>query len=386
MKIKNFMITLFIVMAFITIPTLTSLTLNIFAVTTLLETEVKVYPNDVINDDLYIAGQLVSISGEVKGDLLTAAGSFVLDGTILGDLFVLGRSVSVLSSGRVEESVRLAGEKVSVQGSIGQDLIMVGSQVMLEYGVPVGGDVLVIAQKAFVAGNVLGKVKVYASEVEILGSIGKDLEITAEKITIFPGTIVEGKFNYSSPEQAITTGSLIKGGIFWNKKAVRFLEEFKSFRVHPVWSFLIGYLALFMTGIFSFLLFPGRVKQIQEKIQKNIWFCLGLGLLFIILTPIAAVLFFVTLVGTPVGIFALFIYLSVLYVSRVYAGLFLGDRIINLLIRKNVHPLISMALGLLILLLLSKVNYVGWLITLIAILVGSGSMAKVFLESYSKFR
>ncbi len=386
MKARRYTFLLLIITGVYLLSSLVSIPWRTLAITTMLETEVEVGVKDVIDDDLYLACQVATIEGHIKGDLLAASGSFTLDGIVEGDLFALARNTVILSSGRVGESARLAGEKVKVQGNVGKDLLLAGGEVNLEYGVTVGGDLVVVAQKAFIAGNVLGKVKVYANEVVILGVVGKDLVITAEKIKILPGAIVEGKLIYTSPEEAIIQRALLKGGMEWNKRTTRFLDIYRDFRIHPIWSFVLGFLALFMAGVFSFLLLPRRVLQIKETIFLHPLLSLALGFLFIILTPVLAILFFITLVGTPVGLFTLFIYLSVLYISRAYTGLFVGDKILSILIKKNFHPVLAMGFGLFILLLLSRLPWVGWLITLVAILMGIGSLVRVILEDYKKSR
>ena len=85
---------------------------------------VLVRADDVVTEDLYAAGNRITIEGRIEGDLIAAAfEEVVISGEVTGDVTVVAGRVTI--TGTVGGSVRVAAGRVEVGGSIAEDLAVV---------------------------------------------------------------------------------------------------------------------------------------------------------------------------------------------------------------------------------------------------------------------
>ena len=85
--------------------------------------EVVIGPDEVVEDDLYVAANEVVVDGTIEGDLVAFGRSVTVNGTVEGDLIAAGQTVEV--GGTVEDDARIAGQALLLGGgaSVGDDLL-----------------------------------------------------------------------------------------------------------------------------------------------------------------------------------------------------------------------------------------------------------------------
>ena len=76
------------------------------------------------------------------------------------------------------------------------------------------------------------------------------------------------------------------------------------------------------------LVAPGFFYDVANACKK-VASASGIGVLFLIALPVAAVLVCITIVGIPVGIAALILYVIALYSTQVFVGAWLGEKILG---------------------------------------------------------
>lgn len=93
---------------------------------------VVVPAGEVIDDDLYAAGETIRIDGTVRGDLITGGRMVTVNGTVEGDL--MSGAQAVVVNGRVGDDVRIAGMTLQIgrDASIGDDVIATGFSLELQ--------------------------------------------------------------------------------------------------------------------------------------------------------------------------------------------------------------------------------------------------------------
>src|SRR5687768_4284776 len=57
--------------------------------------QVVIGRDEVIDDDLYVAANTVTIDGTVKGDLVAFASQITINGTVMGDVLAAGQGVII---------------------------------------------------------------------------------------------------------------------------------------------------------------------------------------------------------------------------------------------------------------------------------------------------
>jgi len=151
---------------------------------------------EVVADDLFLAGDKVSMLGEVQGNLVTGGQEVVIGGTVRGDLIV-GANRLVLLPGSVVEgnlfagaaSVRLEGEvqgsvflgsaylNVEPTASIGANFYSGSYALDLEKGAVIQRDLFAGSAQARLAGQVGRDVNLGAAAVSVEGKIGRNLKV-----------------------------------------------------------------------------------------------------------------------------------------------------------------------------------------------------------------
>src|SRR5690606_1304082 len=140
------------------------------------EENVVVAADEVVDDDLYVTGGDVVVDGTVRGDLLVAAGTVTINGTVEGDLMAAAQTVVI--EGTVGDDARLAGQTLLLgeQARVADDLVTAGYSVETRPGAEIGGDVLLGAYQALLAGPVEGDLTAGAAALALAGMIGGDVQ------------------------------------------------------------------------------------------------------------------------------------------------------------------------------------------------------------------
>lgn len=130
---------------------------------------------EVIDDDLFLAGDNVEVNGTVNGDLFAAGSTVIVNGTVKGSLFSGAQTIIV--NGTVEGSF-YGGSSTFTLGSdasIGRNLYYGGFNLTTEEGSLVNRDLLVGAYQALLSGEVGRDVRVGAAAFELDGIVGGDV-------------------------------------------------------------------------------------------------------------------------------------------------------------------------------------------------------------------
>lgn len=313
---------------------------------------------DNVDGSTTLAGEHVTTTGEVKGiafnvgnnvefagtaDYAVLAGnSITIDGTINNDTFVAGNLVNITENANLDRDVIIAGSEVEISGTIGRNISIYAGSV------------------TFKGANITGSVKVYSSNIKV------DDE-----------TVVEGNFSY--PEDAsieldekIVAGQIIKtdpinsnevniGNILLNK--------------------LISLASLLLTFAVLSLIFGRFFTRIEKKYEK-MDFNLGIetftkGLVILILVPIIMIFLFCIRIGIPLAFVLLALYIIAIYLSTIFTAYLLGYKLWQKFAKKDGNTLLIGVIGLVIIVLLGLIPGVSTFVTLFTLLIGLGVMYDV---------
>jgi len=130
--------------------------------------------------------------------------------------------------------------------------------------------------------------------------------------------------------------------------------------------------ASFIFGMALLLLAPGFFYDVANAC-KRVAPTSGLGVLFLLATPIAAILICFTVVGIPVGIAAVLLYIIAIYSAQVFVGTWLGEKILGAAV--GIAPTLGrLALGLAIIRAVRIIPYLGALLGSIVVVWGLGAL------------
>ncbi len=338
---------------------------------------VTISSGEVVDDDLYIVGGTITIDGTVNGDLWAVGNAIIVNGPVKGSVMAAGRTISI--NGDVGHAVRAAGETVIINSDVNGDVMVGCGQVNIASTATVGGDLLLGVGNARIDGLIEGIIKGGGGGVTISGEVRGNVDLKVENLTILPTANIQGDLIYTSEEEAdIQSGARIGGATTHNLPEVKEsrARDFPFVLFSGIGGKAIGFLMAFIAGLVIILLVPRRLKSIVESIRTRPGPSAGWGALALFVTPIAAVIVCITIIGIPVGLIALALWGIAIYLAQIPVGLFIGRWIIGRF--KNVEGkaimIGALALGLVILKLLGLIPHVGFFIGIAVALFGMGAV------------
>jgi cytoskeletal protein CcmA (bactofilin family) len=329
---------------------------------------VTVGPNEVVNDDLYVAANTVEIQGTINGNLIAFGSTIDVSGTVTRDMMASGGTITI--PGEVQGSVRVAGAQVTVSGKIAGDLVAAAGTLNVNKEATIGRDVLASASNARFAGSIARNVQIAGGNVAFSGPVGGNVTAWDTNLKLDSGAAIQGNLNYNSSNNASIAG----GAAVTGTTNHTFPSNVPNLGVSILGWFqtLVGF---FVLGVLLVLIAPRFNAKAVEAYKTSPWSRLGIGLAVLLGVPIVAL--FVFVLGLIVGgwwlsLFLLGIYWLALSLGFVIVSEMIGRFTLERLSQAKVHPIPTLLLGLVMLLVVSVVPWVGWIGCLLAVIYGLG--------------
>ncbi|MFC1702991.1 polymer-forming cytoskeletal protein [Patescibacteria group bacterium] len=336
----------------------------------------------IIEDNFYVGAGEVMLSGVIFGDSSVAGGNVTVTGPVAEDLSVVGGSLTVL--GDVGDDVKLAGGDISVGGNVGGELLAVGGLINVFPDAVVAEDVTLSGGKLVFSGTTEGNLMAYGEEVEVHGTVKGNIEGEMGRLIIGESAVIGGDINYSGPKEAvIKDGAMITGNVDYSfvdgfsEDEVKFAFKGLSEMIFSL--MVIKYLAFILMGLLFTLWFTKKSNTLIKRTQKNFGMDLVLGLAAAILIPIVFIIFLVTGVGSVLGVMGLMVASLLFLTASIYAGIYLGVVVRNLLFKKKdaLADWKSALLGQTLLTVVMFIPLIGWLFGAVLILAVYGSLIRL---------
>jgi hypothetical protein len=373
---------------------------------------------EVINDDLYVAANSVIIDGTVKGDVVAVANQITVNGTVEGDL--LAGAQGVLINGVVGDDVRVGGQAILLGpgARVGGDLAIGGLSLENQAGSVVEGDLLVGAYQALLSGQIGKNVRGGMDRMELRGSVGGNVDIAVSgdqsvsatqfspagqvpiptvppRLTLADSARIGGKLIYQSSAAATVDPAQVAGGITYNQ--VTATQAATPAAAIPGLHYLRRFAGLLLVGLLLFWLTPAWTRRVADIVQERPLNSLVWGLVafvafvasviaILILTIAVAIAFgYLTLGGLAAMVVSLGLLLNamlvvgyvafVVYIAQVLIAYVAG----RWLLQKAQpawaeRPIIPLAAGLILYLLLTAIPGLGTLVGLLVTLLALGAL------------
>lgn len=350
--------------------------------------------DEIIDGNFIKAGNTIEINGAVNGDVIVAGNIITITGPVAGDVIAAGNIVRV--TGPVSGSVRIAGSTVLVDGEIAKNVWAVGSSVTLSSNASVGWDFYGAGATVEVKAPVGGNVWVAGASVVLGNTVGKDVKAaidTEGKIILYPEAKVAGDLVYkagSEEQLEIKEGAEVTGEIL--KKAIIIPEQpdwKKVFGVTYIFFKIIALFSLLVIGLVLVSLVPKILLQVKDEMIKRPGVSFGWGLVYLIVTPVIALFLMITIIGIPLALIILPLYFIGFCLATVSASFTVGMLVMDNLAKDKkykkslIWPLI---IGLVIVMLLTSLPFIGWLIKLFLVLWALGAALTVKKELIKEYR
>lgn len=389
-----------------------------------------------VNGILLAAGGSITVSGTVNGDAFLFGESVVLkEGALItGNLFI---GASNIRNDAIVLGSEFTGGNSLVLGdtaSIARNLYFGGYSLETSESSSIGTDVLAGGYQLILNGVIGRDLRAGAGAIELTGSVGRNatLEVAGPDgkaftmrgvygvpQTIDPGlrisesATIGGKLVYTSPVQQ---GDTIQGKIaeplvyqtpipgrtdtdqyHFGRAPKVDIEPTGFFAAHWVWKVVRDLISLFALGALALWLLPGITRKITAQLRAQPVQSLGYGFLVVLLgfTAMAILPWFFLLVGLVVSVLSLgglaltwFVLLGLAFALAMAVFLFLvftasviytayaaGEAILSKSAEiTGARRYVALLLGVFLYVLASSVPLIGWLIAILASLIGLGAM------------
>jgi len=385
--------------------------------------QVVVGPDEVIDDDLYVAGGTVTIDGTVKGDVVAVGGQITINGTVEGDLIAAGQAVVI--EGTVGDDARIAGQvlMLGANARVADDLIAAGLSVECKTASTAGGDLLFAGAQALLAGSVGEEVMGSMGSLELRGTVGRDVDVEVggdegapsfvqfmpsppvpmpvvqPGLTLADSARIAGKLTYeSAAEGHISSAAQVAGGVIREEPAVD--EEAAARAPGPgtvVLNHLRRLITLLLLGLVLIWAVPAWTRRLADTVQARPAPTFGWGIVaFLALVVVAIAILVVTIILAVIfgrltlgGLVPLVLGLGLLadatlllgfliftgYVAQITMS-FLGGRWLLDRVQPSWAPgrVLPLVVGLILFVILTAIPLLGVVIGLIVTLLGLGAL------------
>jgi len=338
-----------------------------------------------IDGNYYAAGESVEIAGAVSSDVIAAGGNVIITGAVGGDVIAAGGNVRII--GPVAGNIRALGGNVEIVGTVAKN-------------VTVGAGTLIIAESARIAGHVT----VGAGSLEVRGKIGGEL-LAASGVVILAGEVtgpvklfLDKSGSLDVRETAKTSNSFayyggesvnIVNGAQLAQPPVQHTLPTRGVKSVWWWHLLVSLFSALALGMVLVSLIPQKIEEVMSEALANPWRALGWGVLWAVTVPIISVGLLITVIGWPLTVLLLTIYIFGLIVAPVLAGAtfgwYLKSRAGEGWFSKQSLMLVVL-LGIVIYRLVLSVPIIGGLLSLLGTLLAWGAMLQVQRRIIKSFR
>jgi cytoskeletal protein CcmA (bactofilin family)/anti-sigma factor RsiW len=336
---------------------------------------VRVGPDEVLQESLLVSGDRVVIEGVVEGDLFAFAERVLVEGEVRGNVYAVAQSLEV--DGRVTGSVHAVSERTDVGGRIDGNLYSFSEDVTIAQQGSLGRDLAAAGRGVAIDGAVGRDLMVAAEWLDLRGSVARNALVHADRAALFDGASIGGDLDVhlqKGRQVEVAEGAVIGGELHRLEHGHLFGE--KEERFFDAASFLhLGILltAMFLVGMALHAVLP-QVFDVHLETGGDFFRAAGYGLAALLGVPVALVLVALTVVGIPIALIGLWIYLSALLVSGTLVAALVGATVLRGE-RASAFGL-RLLVGLVLLGIASILPFVGGIFRIAILLTGTGLLVE----------
>lgn len=344
--------------------------------------------NQTIDKDYFATGDMVRIDGNVNGDTYSAGGNVDVSGVINGDLLVAGGNI--LITGVVRNDIRVAGGNITLSGAkVGGNVTALGGQIIVDKETTIGGSFTGAGGSLTLYGPVVKGLSIAGGQVVIGTNVGGDILAGVGKLTILSGSRVNGSISYWSDSKiTIQDDATVTGKVDQHVPERRSQDTRKAAAtITGVILFLriTDTLLLLIMGIIFLGLLPIYFESSYQYIKTNFWMSVLVGLIGVIVTPVLIFLLAMSVIGIPVALFLMVLYMFVIWFVRIFPLILLG-RLLLSRTKSKAGNVWAFALGLLIYSVLCLIPVVASITFVITVLSGYGTFIMQKRNYYTALR
>ncbi|HWO07370.1 MAG TPA: hypothetical protein VNM40_02190 [Candidatus Paceibacterota bacterium] len=203
----------------------------------------------------------------------------------------------------------------------------------------------------------------------------------ADRVTLGPRAVISGDLTYTAPQEAtMEEGALVRGEINFERREGRSDVDVAGAAAGFITLLLVAKLLMSIVGAFAIgYLFHRYSRELVATAATQPLLEIGRGAVFLIVVPVASIIVLVTIIGMPLGILGLLIYVaSLLFVSL--AAPIVAGSIVHKWIWKPAGYEVNwktILLGVAVHFVLGLIPFLGWLVNFGIMLLTLGAAVRI---------
>ncbi|OGH05217.1 MAG: hypothetical protein A2W22_01185 [Candidatus Levybacteria bacterium RBG_16_35_11] len=333
--------------------------------------------DEIVNGDFFAGAGNVSVHGTVEGDVYVAGGNVLVDGTINGDLLAAGGTIII--KGNIAHNVRAVGGNVVIDNAkIGGNVTLGSGNVTLADTSEVLGSLVAGAGQVQLLGPIGKEINVAAGKIVVSNSVNGNARVATGNLSLSKSAKIEGDLTYWSNQKLnLSEGATVSGEILQKALPKYDIQEFQkgtavAFSGFKIFFGIVGFIAAYIIGLLLIYLLPVFTKSVSNVLKKRFWLSFGIGVLGAILTPIIFVVLLISLIGIPIAFIFVFIMILLFYFSKIYVSYVLGEKIFSE--NQKVSKALILFVGLLAFSIIALIPFIGAIFKTVAVLFGFGAL------------
>jgi len=330
---------------------------------------VTVPKDENIKGDLFMTGNHLRMDGTVDGDVFAFGQQLDVGGHVTGDVICFAQATRI--SGQVDGNIRAFANNITISGTVERNVLSMNEVVNLDSNGKIGHSLTLFAQSVTLDGKIGRDFVGFFNQANLSGLIGGSLQARGQSLAISSGAEIDGKASFEGDKPAMVSNEAKLASPLEFTKHEHHTDHERGVGYY-IWR-LIWTAAFVLLGLVLYGLFPRfAVETVQAGEQYGAAF--GLGTLVTFGLPIAAIIACVTIVGLLLGFSTLFLYVFMLLCTGIVVGTIVGQWILGR--TTEFWPLAGrMALGVLLVRIVTAIPFIGFWAALAVVLWGVGAIS-----------
>ncbi len=330
---------------------------------------ITVAAGETVDSMLFTAGNNINIAGTVNGDVYCAGQTVTISGTVNGDVICGGGTIII--SGKVDGSVRLGGQTVTISGIVSNSATIGASDLIIEKTATVSRDLLGGTSNITINGTVARDVVSGSSNMTINGIVGRNINSDVEILTVGSTGSIGGNIDYTANQDiTIISGGKVSGTVTRTAPSQDSQSAKSSFAAFSFgWSIYMLFAYLLIALVIAIFL-PKLLNDASTNAIKAPGKTALKGLVAVIFVPILIIILFVTIIGAPLAVITLLIWIAISMLSSSFAGYALGKKLFPKL--KQPIAIILSGVSIITVLTIIPVPIIGFVVSTASYLFGTG--------------
>ncbi|MCD6194964.1 hypothetical protein J7K05_02110 [bacterium] len=313
------------------------------------------------------------IEGRIEGDVFILNQTTIISGVIDGNLFFVGKTISLEKNSEIKGSVFIAADTVNLKGIIEGNSYIACSKLYTTSSFKHKGEFNFVATEAELKGAYHQKARAKASQINLKGAaLLKGANFRVKYLNYDNKTISQGDLTYYSPYEALGENQKLASSLKWKKlRLPSFWQKFSLYLSQKTLSLL--YILIF--GFLWIWLWQEKYKTTLVALREKLGPALGWGVLTILILPSVLIILLASVLGIPLALVVIGAFVFWAYLSPVVVGGLLGNYFLQLIgYDGEKYPYLSLFLGVLFLFILYALPEIGWVFRFFTIALALGAV------------